>query len=226
MIKGIHFQPWIPENYEKGYENYGKLLILGESHYDDTEDAKEDQQDNTEELNENSVTADVPVDNPSEFTTAVVKHFLEENVDIAFFRNLGLLFNNENKYDVWRNVAFANGIQVALSDSNAQPSAEEIQTVKKAFWLLIDHLQPDKILICSKRMWNNWMDDGNKRGMYLRNIEENGKKSTIWKYKLENKVCHAMGINHPSKYFSHLNWKPIVFKFLSEKFDQNLASFD
>ena len=30
-IKGLHFQPWVGENYGNG--KYGRLLLLGESHY-------------------------------------------------------------------------------------------------------------------------------------------------------------------------------------------------
>lgn len=218
MIKGLNYQPWISENYLSGNGKYGKLLILGESHYDDL-DEDEDQKDydiengKTDSIDEPN---DIFIEN--NFTSGVINKFINKEIDIAFYRNVGLLFNPNDKYEIWTHIAFANGIQVPMGDSNAQPSVKDIKTVEKAFWLLMENLEPDKILVCSKRMWNNWLGEKTPNSRYLCSISENNKKSTIWEYELSNKKIHAMGINHPSKFFSHKNWTPIVTKFLKDEF--------
>ncbi|HEX8334099.1 MAG TPA: hypothetical protein VF622_15875, partial [Segetibacter sp.] len=115
MIPGINFQPWKGENF--GIGKYGRLLIVGESHY--TED-------------------DPKYDNPNELTTEVVQKFIDGEYDISFYRNLGLLFNKEDRYELWKNVAFTNAIQRGLHDARTQPEKEDIETVIPAFWKLIE----------------------------------------------------------------------------------------
>lgn len=210
MIKGLNFQPWISDNYESKDNPYGKLLILGESHYYEEDDEEEQKDINDDVLS--SMCSEIEPNNY--FTSAVVKDFIDAKHNVPFFNNLGLLFNPNDKYHIWKNVAFANGIQFALDSAKKQPTKEEIATVKEAFWLLLDNLNPDKILVCSKRMWNNWLPDDSERGQFKYEIQNNNKNSTIWEYQLNNKGCTAMGINHPSKYFSYNNWRPIVFEFL------------
>lgn len=215
MIKGINFQPWISEKYEKGTGKYGRLLVLGESHYYE-EDSEEEQKD---DMIDSDPKCEI-VDLENNLTSAVVQEFIDKKHSIPFFRNLGLLFNANDKQEIWNEIAFANGIQVALNSSTAQPTVDEIDTIKSAFWLLLDNLSPDKILVCSKRMWNYWLPEDNLRAKHLMNISENNKHSNIWQYKIGNKNCLAMGINHPSKYFSYENWKPIVMNFLTNKYIQ------
>ena len=216
MIKGLKFQPWISEGYKRGDSRYSKLLILGESHYEDSRQAYDDSQKDLIVEVESSLEQDEKL---SSFTNEVLAEFVNEESNIAFFRNLGLLFNPNDRLEVWNNVSFANGIQVLLSGSSAQPSKEEIATVKDAWWELLDNLQPDRVLVCSQRMWNYWLPDSDERGYLLKHLEENNKRSTIWRYNRKGGITHAMAINHPSKYFSHSNWKPLVEKFLTEDFD-------
>lgn len=214
MIKGINFQPWISKNYETETSKYNRLLILGESHYIEEDDCEE-QKDN--EVDDNNSQVGVTHNN---FTSAVVQDFLDDKHNIAFFRNLGWLFNPNDKKEIWKEIAFANAIQISLCGSTVQPSQNEIETVKNAFWLLLDNLEPDKILVCSKRMWNYWVPEDPAKCEFVRHINNNNKSSTIWKYKTQSKECLVMGINHPSKYFSYNNWRPIVMEFLNEAIKQ------
>ena len=210
MIKGINFQPWVSKNYEDKTSKYNRLLILGESHYIE-DDYSEEQKDNEDDYSNSQ--EDVT---PNNFTSAVIQDFLDDKHNIAFFRNLGWLFNPNDKKEVWNEIAFANAIQIALGSSTEQPSKSEIETVKNAFWLLLDNLEPDKILVCSKRMWDSWIPEDPAKCEFVRHIKNNHKSSTIWKYKTKSKDCLVMGINHPSKYFSYNNWRPIVMEFLNE----------
>jgi hypothetical protein len=54
-------------------------------------------------------------------------------------------------------VAFANGIQVCLSNSKQQPNREHIQKVAATFKNYVDCLRPSKVLIVSKRLWQDWL---------------------------------------------------------------------
>lgn len=210
MIKGINFQPWISANYFNGSGKYNKLLILGESHYNEEDDCEEQK-----DYEENNQIEEVKyIEN--KFTSAVIQDFLDDKNNIAFYRNLGLLFNPEDKKEIWREVAFANAIQNPLKNADSQPTSQDIETAKTSFWLLLQDLNPDKILVCSKRMWNNWIPEDANKSKFVRHISNNKKKSTIWEYDNNGKQCLAMGINHPSKYFSYINWRPIVMEFLNE----------
>lgn len=207
-IKGLNFQPWISDNYLNNTGKYGQLLVIGESHYFENEEESE----GNEELKENNNSDAYSEDN--HFTSAVVELYINGEKDINFFRNLGLLFNSNDRYELWKNVAFANAIQVSLPKAESQPCSEAISTVIPAFWLLLKNLQPTRVLVCSKRMWNGWMPDNDERSSFIEKISSNEKHSTIWKYDYGTGSCLAMGIKHPSKFFSYTAWKEIVFDFL------------
>ena len=131
---------------------------------------------------------------------------------------MGLAFNRVNRYTLWEKVAFANLIQVSLTDPNQQPTLEQISTITPAFWLLLENLKPNKIIICSQRMWTNWMTDidNDNRSKLLQNpLNVNGKHSTIWHYNFGSVDCRAIGINHPSRAFSYDDWNPIIMEFLN-----------
>jgi hypothetical protein len=70
-----------------------------------------------------------------------------------------------------------------LFDANSQPTCEEISTIIPAFWALLRNLSPEKVLVCSKRMWNNWLSGKDEHGSsWVQDISANGRKSTIWRY--------------------------------------------
>jgi hypothetical protein len=191
-MEKLTFGPWIGSNYQTS--PHGRLLLIGESHYLDNENV-------TDTL-----------------TSEVIQKFVNGDYSINFYKNMGLLFNPQNPKELWQNVAFANAIQNGLPDSTSQPEKEDIATVVPAFWILLDLLKPEKVLVCSKRMWNYWLPDKDPRGSFIDHISENGKNSTVWKYNYTSGHCFAMGINHPSSYFSYADWNPLVMKFMMSKF--------
>jgi hypothetical protein len=197
-INGLNFQPWISDAYINNTGIYGRLLIIGESHYLDS--------DNYE----------------NEFTTNVVDGYINLQSELHFFRNLGLAFNEENRYEVWDNVAFANGIQVGLENVDSQPTKNDIATFVPAFWKLLEELKPSRVLICSQRMWKSWMPSGDDCCKFIRSLDSNFKPAAVWEYYYNDgkKNCLVMGIDHPSRYFSHKNWAPIIKEFLSIDLEQ------
>ena len=210
-ISGLTFQPWIPESYYDSNNPYGKLLILGESHYGVGE----------EESNSNDVSITetiVNIGKGNQTTSIVVDGYISRKWDINFFRNLGLSFNKEDRYEIWKNAAFANAIQKSLVGADSQPTREEIETIKPALWLLIENLKPQKMLVCSQRMWQYWLPDEDSRCNLIGHIAAEEKKSNVWRYKHEDGFCYAIAINHPSKFFSYESFTPLIKKFITTKF--------
>lgn len=192
-FKGLHFHPWIGKNYHNS--KYNKLLLFGESHYGEKKD------------------------DCNSLTTEVVRNFLENPKDFKspFFRKIGFILNPEDCNEPWQNVAFANGIQICLSDVKSQPNKKEIEGVAPAFEKLVNYLKPKKVLILSKRMWERWMPKENWETKPHKYLKATGKQSQIWKYKYNGGECLCMGIYHPSsRGFSSISWKPLVDKFLNQ----------
>ncbi len=185
------FTPYQGNNYKKSQDN--RLCIIGESHY----------------------TEDAIYTEPTDFTSKVVADFVKGKDQIAFFRNIGLLFNEQNRNEIWPNIAFANAIQRGMTDAKSQPTEEDIATVIPAFWLILQEVRPTKIIICSNRMWTNWLPDYDPRSTRLHRLEAENRSSNIWKYDYGTGQCLAIGVNHPSKYFSRDQWRPLVMKFLN-----------
>lgn len=211
MTNKLQFSPWISEAYKSRSGKYGNLLLIGESHYINKDESKEN-----DDLNLATSEIKKMPDSNSNFTSQMVIGFIEKRWDINFYRNLGLLFNENDKYELWKHVSFANAIQVGLEYSDCQPSKEEIETVKQSFWTILSELKPDKIIVCSKRMWEKWMPDDDERGKGFSDISLNGLHSTVWRYEVDHHISYAIGINHPSRFFSYKEWRPFVFKFLND----------
>ncbi len=192
-IKGLHFQPWIGKNYEKGI--YGKLLLLGESHYFET-----------------------PEDDWSNLTSEVVKNHIDGTGTSPFFRKAGKAIDPQDWKNVWHNVAYANLIQEGMEDSKGQPTTAQIATANTAFDLLLKDLKPQKVIVLSKRMWVKWLTGGNCT--HVDDLNENGLRSEVWDYKYPYGKCFAIGTYHPSaRVFSSGKYVQLINKFLSTDYN-------
>ena len=195
-IKGLHFQPWVGENYGKC--QYGKILLLGESHY----------------LNEDEDSVNL--------TKMVVKNAIDEHdgMNTSFFRTTELIFNRKDYQTFWNDVAYANLIQKAMEKTKSQPEPDDIATISPSFKLLLDNLKPEKVLILSKRMWEYWLTSDNS--YKVKDIKRNGKNIEIWKYSYEGGNCLATGIWHPSRIWgnAYKDWASLVNTFLLTELDK------
>ena len=197
-IPGLHFQPNVGPNYQVG----SGLAAFAESHYFDDWPTEED---------DFSAGYD-------DFTIKTVRDgFLAraEGFTTPFFRNAGLLFCPQDCYKIWHNIAFANLIQIGLPTAKSQPDAREIQTIGPAFQLLLDSLQPAKLLVLSRRLYEYWIPETN--GKAVCPISANGKHSTVWQYRHAGGSCLTMGVIHPSRMYGKATaaWKPLVDAFLA-----------
>jgi len=178
----LMFQPWIGENY--GKSSYGKLLIIGESHYFYHE--------------ENDF---------QNFTKKVINGLGTSN-DNDFFIKVGQLFDPENYLDVWSKVAFANAIQYQFSESRQPKTSAQIKTIEPAFREYLNIVKPEKVLVCSKLVWERGLPQSILWGKYLDTIrdERNQKGATLWELEYDGGKCLAIGIPHTSSI------RPIKFK--------------
>ena len=188
----LRYKPWVGENYEAS--KYGKLLLLGESHY----------------LNSDK--------DGSTYTSQVVREAIKSQSGMytSFFRTIELIFDRANDHEVfWHEIAFANLIQTGLVTSNSQPTEEERSSIAPAFYHLLQLLQPNYVIVCSKRMWNNWIPAGN--GSEVKKFSVENKLLEIWHYQYPGGHCLVTGINHPSRIWgqSYKIWRKLVQKFLA-----------
>lgn len=189
----IKIRPWISENYKDGAVKYGRILLLGESHYG------------------NSTEFD------SDFTNEVIKDVIDGTVcnGYRYYTMLGRIFNPNDRSDIFENCAFANLIQEILEKPRIHPSSSELSTIRDSFWEILKLTKPSKVIVTSVRAWNNWLPDDDPRGKKVSDISIGGKHSTVWKYKFEDVSCEAIGIGHPSgKNF--YSWEGVVKAFISK----------
>lgn len=188
-IKDLYFQPWIGAEFESNPN--GKLLLLGESHY----------------INEG--------DKSSFSTTSVIHNFLaNENIRSPFFRRIELLFKGSHTYEFWDSLAFANLIQNSFLTAKDQPNNDDIATIKSAFNSLLINLQPKKVLVLSKRLWN-WLPEENSK--HIKDIVMDSKKADVWEYQYQNGTCYTICIKHPSRMFGnqYKDWTSLIEEFVN-----------
>lgn len=187
------FQPWIGKNF--GTSDLGKLLVVGESHYD------------YESLTDFE-----------NYTTRIVNK-LGGDGDNNFFVQIGYLFNETDYLDVWQKIAFANAIQFVFNESRQTKTSLQNATIEPAIKEYLNIIKPEKMLVCSSHIWNKGLPLNISWSKYLGNLtdEENAKEATLWEFEYEGGKCLSMGIHHPSSTnpkFRVEEWRPIVRKFL------------
>lgn len=195
-MNNILFKPWEGHNF--GKSELGRLLIIGDSHYFlNNED---------ESVFEN-------------FTIDIIGE--AGDYYIKFLNKISEIFEYDNPKEFWSNVAFANAIQSAFRGSDQKPTEDDFKTVEPAIQEYLKMIKPDKIIVFSKRVWEEGLKNDIDWGEYVDSIkdEKYGKESTVWKFNYEGGFCHGIGVNHPSsRGFSPAQWNPLITKFLENNY--------
>ena len=199
MLENNRLRAWVGENYNNVNRFHQKILVIGESKH----------------------SAGVDYDNENLDTNIQVRDiedYLEnEHSSIMFYDWIGRLLDPEDSKDVWYDVAFTNLIHTILSNGKAQPTVEQIQDVN-SFWNYLEELSPDKIIICSSRMWKNWFYEHEYDERVECHTDTMVGISHIFTYSYTKGKALAIGINHP--YWNINNddyqrrWRPEIVKFL------------
>ena len=187
-IPECQFDPWVGDNYWRGFEGGPRLLILGESHYDD--------------------------DGPDKsLTQQLTREYAEGKWRHRFWTMTMQVVTGRDKSEIdrmrfWQSVAFYNFIQEFVgSRPRTRPSAEAWLSASHPFEAVLEALRPQALLVLGVALWDNLPKYG-REGPMLR-VGELWRES--WLYPLpESSEVLATSINHPSSGIRWETWHPFV----------------
>jgi hypothetical protein len=134
----LRYTPWEGKTYRsRGYRGR-RLLILGESHYED------DKPEATVRYMNDHINGPSRYPFWSTIETVVSGRALE---------------NRAERLGFWNCVAFANMIQDAMSTANHRPTAAQWEHGRIFFAPILEATNPDSIFLFSKSLWNHLPDD-------------------------------------------------------------------
>lgn len=209
---GVKFLPWVGENYQSGLsyskegklvfgtsENSGKkILVLGESHYCENEaDAKDD------------------------LTQKIIEDYIDPDGIHEPYKNTYTKFSRamtgklqEDKSRLWNSIAFYNYIQEAMSNPRESPSNNSYSESSKAFFTILDILQPDYVIAWGIRLYN-YLPPKGKQGKDI-DVDDDYSLET-WVYtNSSDKEIPVLGIYHPSSGFAWSYWHNAIVNFIRD----------
>ena len=148
-MKHVKFEPWVGNKYTDGFCGR-KILVIGESFYCSEEEAI------------------------ATLTTQIVEDYLairkgdfrKNNGDwtktyLKFERSLvGEETKPEKSQEIWNSIAFYNYLQVPMSGARESGSPIDYKNAEKAFFEVLDELQPDLIIVWGVgKLFNNLPED-------------------------------------------------------------------
>lgn len=197
----VFFHPWIGSNFESGINNK-KILILGESHIcggckGECGDLKIDE------------------DRCREFTALSVEPFLKYKQGkgehahwMNTYTRFSNVFNNkqlsgDEMLDFWNSICFYNYVQIATDKSRISPTSFNFRDSEKAFFEVLEKMQPDLVIAWGARLWDNMPSGGEYKNNGTTSINY-GKG--LYYYKTNNKQIPTLYIPHPSSLAFGYGW--------------------
>lgn len=177
-MEKINYKPWVGKNYPTGFKGK-KILVLGESHYDDSG-----------EIN-------------SDLTQDVIRDLAYEPGGQAYLATFtcferamaGRQMTQKEREEFWESVIFYNYLQFPTSGPRINPNPEHWSASEDAFVELLKTYMPDCIIVWGVRLFNALPELGGKGGV----LElENGDSADYWTYPINGKEIPALKIHHPS----------------------------
>lgn len=181
----LTFSPRIGKNYNQS--RYGKLLIIGDSHYFN-----------------NGLPKDL-----AGFTKAQIAEL--DDIAGSFHKTLLKIFGYEKHSDFWENVAFANAVQSAFTASDQILTVAEKDKAELAFREYLDILKPEKVIVFSSRLWEHFF---NKAG-WGNHVGKINNRWNVRDLDYSGGRCKAIGLHHPStRGFNVSEFQNIVSEFI------------
>ncbi|MBR1487348.1 MAG: hypothetical protein IJ603_00455 [Bacteroidales bacterium] len=192
QYQNVFFRPWIGERYKEGLDGQ-RILVLGESHYCSEIGKKGPCQ--------QKCCPSAASKECRSFTEDVIREFVYGYFGASFQQTFlcferavsGKVLNQEDRVTFWNKVAFYNYLQYAQSGPSRgleQPGVDS----SPAFLEVLESLQPDKIIVWGKRLYNILPDWGGRHS----SVElDSGEKTDVWFYTIGGKDIPAMVVNHP-----------------------------
>lgn len=196
-MEKVFFNPRIGKNYNIGGYNNLKILILGESHYCESECEECGRQSNSE---------------CSNFTINVLERYfayikgtgVHEDWMRTFTRFTNVFFNErvsaDKLLDFWDSVVFYNYVQSSTDGPRSKPSSQQFSDSKDAFFEVLKECMPDLIIVWGVRLWENLPNNGKWGNEYILDNES----ERFYFYEIEGKCIPAYCVYHPStSYFNY-----------------------
>ena len=198
-MKDVRFEPWVGKNYKTSGYNGKKILVIGESFYCSEEEAV------------------------ATLTTIIVEDYLAirkgeyrknnggwTNTYLKFERSLkGKVTTPEESQTIWDSIAFYNYLQVPMSGARESGSPIDYKNAEKAFFEVLNDLQPDLIIVWGVgKLFNNLPED---RWTWGKPLNVDGWDINNGFYQLNNKnevLCIA--VYHPSTGYQWDWWHKVI----------------
>ncbi len=172
------FEPYVGTEYEGGLTKGRKLLIIGESHYNEP---------GCEECGEQATREVVA----SYLNGTPAKFF--DYVESAASGNRLALARNE----FWQKVAFANFVQRPMATASHRPTDDHWRDGIEPFWQTVTELKPDLVFMFTSA-WSNWLPSLAPGGDPERTGPIGNDPTWIWSYALGDRDVLIARFNHPS----------------------------
>lgn len=208
----INFKPWVGKNYENGFFNGKKLLVLGESHYCEIERS------NGGRCHQ-FCTKDLMGEECFNQTKDVISEIKDQEWKSRTFSNFertifGNIPSKEERDLLWDSVIFYNYLQYSQSGPTRalEQTSDAYRDSEMAFKELLETYLPDYIIAWGMRLYEITPNWGGEESTI--NIEENG-NAKVWTYIINGKRIPTLFIYHPAYGgYSWSAWHPFIKKFL------------
>jgi hypothetical protein len=172
------FEPYIGSDYEKGLPGGHKLLIIGESHYNEP---------GCEDCGEQA-------------TREIVARYLA-GTSIRFFDDVASAASGHRlalaRHVFWRSVAFANFVQRPMATASHRPTDDDWAASIAPFWQTVGELKPDLVFMFTSA-WSNWLPSLAPGGDPERTGPVGNDPTWLWRYGLADRNVLIARFNHPS----------------------------
>jgi hypothetical protein len=199
IMKNVVFKPWEGNEYQTGGIFKKKILVIGESFYCSKEEA-------VATLTDKVVNDYLAIRNGE---------FRENkggwtNTYLKFERSLvGKETEPKDSQEIWNSIAFYNYLQVPMSGARESGSAIDYKNAEKAFFEVIDELQPDLIIVWGVgKLFNNLPED---RWTWDKPLNVEGWDINNGYYQLNNgKQTRCIAVYHPSVGYDWNWWYKVI----------------
>ena len=201
-MKHVRFEPWKGENYETSGFNGKKILVIGESFYCSEEEADKYAATLTEKIVNDylAIRNGEFRENKGEWTNTYLK----------FERSLvGEETTPERSREIWNSIAFYNYLQIPMSGARESGSPIDFKNAEKAFFEVINELQPDLIIVWGVgKLFNNMPED---RWTWGKRLDVDGWDINNGYYQLDNeKQVRCIAVYHPSTGYQWDWWYKVI----------------
>lgn len=194
ILEKLNWLPWIGDSFQSK-----RVLLVGESHYDDKEGWLTDRAATRNTVNNQGLNSHIPDFKGRKIFSGIEKTLLNKNESS---------FEERNK--IWRNVAFFNLVQRLLPSIKERPNDKDFDIGWQNFLEVVDIIRPD---ICVKYGYHGigrlgYLLHNNQTGWIRDDIKEFDKRPYCLNLTKTNYKLRIIFTHHPSgsRGFNFAKW--------------------